>query len=81
MNRIVQVIKYNEMHWVNPWVSTRDLKKRMHERDALKAKAVRSKDINDWARFKKSDNAVNNEVKLSKQNYYECEIYRNEGNL
>ena len=53
----------------------------MHERDALKAKAVRSKDINDWARFKKSDNAVNNEVKLSKQNYYECEIYRNGGYL
>ena len=34
----------------------------MHERDILKIKAIRSKDIYDWAAFKKARNSVNNEA-------------------
>ena len=42
----------------------------MHERDILKIKAIRSKDIYDWAAFKKARNSVNNEIKLAKKAYY-----------
>ena len=33
-------------------------------------KAIRSKDIYDWAAFKKARNSVNNESKLAKKAYY-----------
>ena len=39
----------------------------MHERDILKIKAIRSKDIYDWAAFKKARNSVNNELILRRK--------------
>ncbi len=45
----------------SPWI-TPELKRHMHERDILKIKAIRSKDIYDWAAFKK---AAFNKMKLN----------------
>ena len=53
----------------------------MHERDILKIKAIRSKDIYDWAAFKKARNSVNNEVKLAKKAYYMKAFHENESNV
>ena len=64
----------------SPWITT-ELKKRMHERDILKIKAIRSKDIYDWAAFKKACNSVNNEIKLAKKAYYMKAFHENESNV
>ncbi len=48
----------------SPWI-TPELKRHMHERDILKIKAIRSKDIYDWAAFKKARNSVNNAIKFA----------------
>ena len=53
----------------SPWI-TFELKKRMHNRNILKIKAIRSKDPFDWMQFKKQSNMVNNEIRLAKQSYY-----------
>ena len=53
----------------SPWI-TSELKKRMHNRNILKIKAIRSKDPFDWMQFKKQRNIVNNEIRLAKQSYY-----------
>ena len=53
----------------SPW-TTPELKRHMHERDVLKIKAIQSKDIHDWAAFKKARNSVNNEIKLAKKAHY-----------
>ena len=53
----------------------------MHERDILKIKAIRSKDIYDWATFKKARNSVNNEIKLAKRAYYMKTFHENESNV
>ena len=42
----------------SPWI-TADLKERMHNRDTLKIKAIKSNDPHDWANFKKMRNKVN----------------------
>ena len=39
------------------------LKERMHNRDTLKIKAVKSNDPHDWANFKRMRNKVNTEIK------------------
>ena len=53
----------------SPWI-TPELKRRMHERDILRIKAIESKDIHDWAAFKKARNSVRNEIKLANKAYY-----------
>ena len=42
----------------------------MHEREILRIKAIESKDIHDWAAFKKARNSVRNEIKLANKAYY-----------
>ena len=49
---------------------TSDLKKRKHDRDIAKLKAMRSKNSLDWADFKRLRNRVNSEIKLAKARYY-----------
>jgi len=63
----------------SPWI-TQQLKQRMHERNVLKLKAIRSNDPSDWRALKKCCNAVNNEVKLVKEMYYRNAFQENEGN-
>ena len=48
-----------------PWI-TSELKKRMHDQNILKIKAIKSNDRNDWIRFKKQKNLI----RSAKQNYY-----------
>ncbi len=69
----IDVLAINET-WPNSTISDNDvylpgftleLKRHMHERDILKIKAIRCKDIYDWAVFKKARNSVNNEIKLA----------------
>ncbi|XP_078377802.1 uncharacterized protein LOC144660957 [Oculina patagonica] len=54
----------------SPWI-TSELKKRMRHRDFLKIKAMKTSDPNDWTQFKKQRNAVNTEIRLAKQVYYQ----------
>ena len=53
----------------SPWI-TSQLKQRFHARDILKLKATRSGDPDDWCKFKKLRNTVNNEIKRAKECYY-----------
>ena len=46
------------------WI-TADLKKRMHNRDTLKIKAIKSNDPLDWANFKRMRNKINTEIKAA----------------
>ena len=64
----------------SPWI-TPEIKRQMHERDVLKIKAIRSKDICDWTAFKKARNSVNNEIKLAKKTYYMNAFHENENNM
>ena len=64
----------------SPWI-TPESKKHMHERDILKIKAIRSKDIYDWAAFRKARNSVNNEIKHAKKAYYMKAFHENESNV
>ena len=62
----------------SPWI-TPHLKKRTHPRNILKLKAVRSKNADDWLKSKKCRNAVNNEIKHAKEQYYKkCPLQDNE---
>ena len=45
-------------------------KKFMHNRDTLKIKAIKSKDLHDWANFKRVCNKVNTEIKAAKEWFY-----------
>ena len=60
---------------------TPELKRHMHKRDILKIKAIRSKDIYDWAAFKKARNSVNNEIKFAKKGHYMNAFHENESNV
>ena len=53
----------------SPWI-TSELKKRMHERDIMKLKAIRSKNPQDWGEFKRLRNKVNCKIKIAKESYY-----------
>ncbi len=64
----------------SPWI-TPELKRHMHERDILKIKAIRSKDIYDWAAFKKARNSVNNEIKFAKKAHYMNAFHENESSV
>lgn len=50
----------------SPWI-TPQLKKRLHERDILKLIVTPSGNADDWRKFKKIRNSINNEVKLAKK--------------
>ena len=63
----------------SPWI-TPDLKQRMHDRNKLKRKAIKSRDPNDWKAFKRARNLVNNTVKISKQHYYKTAFDNHKGN-
>lgn len=52
----------------------------MIERDKLKSRAVKSNDVEDWQKFKKSKNRVNNEIKNAKNTYYQQHFKSNAGN-
>lgn len=54
----------------SPWI-TAELKKLMHDRDILKIKVSKSNDPNEWAHFRKRRNAVNREIRLAKQAYFQ----------
>ena len=64
----------------SPWITPK-LKQNMHKRDILKLKAIRSKDTNDWAIFKRFRNYVTNEIKLAKENYYLNAFHQNNQNM
>ena len=59
--------------------STPHLKKRMHDRDILKLKALHSNVSNDWLAFKGCRNSVNAEIKQTKKSYYKNALHANEG--
>ena len=50
----------------SPWI-TSELKKLMHERDIMKLKAIRSKNSQDWGKFKRLRNKVNSKIKIAKK--------------
>ena len=63
----------------SPWI-TPDLKRRMHDRNKLKRKAIKTRDPNDWNAFKRARNSVNNLVKTSKERYYKNAFDYHKGN-
>lgn len=63
----------------SPWI-TPLLKQRMHERDVLKLKAIRSNDSIDWSVYKKCRNSVNIEIGQAKELYYKNAFHENVGN-
>ena len=67
-------IRACKSEWITP-----QLKKRMHFRDTLKIKATRSGSASDWSQFKKCRNAVNNEIKQAKEQYFKNALRVNEG--
>ena len=52
-----------------PWL-TEEIKKQMNDRDGLLRKARRSKNHNDWIRYKTFKNRVNNVIKRAKSKYH-----------
>ena len=70
-NQILQIVdKHAPIHLKrvrsknSPWI-TAGLKERMHNRDTLKIKAIKSNDPQDWANFKRMRNKVNTEIKAA----------------
>ena len=62
----------------SPWI-TSQLKKRLHARDILKLKATRSGNAEDWRKFKKLRNIVNNEIKRAKECHYKHALNEYQG--
>ena len=60
----------------SPWI-TSELKKRMHERDIMKLKAIRSKNPQDWGEFKQLRNKVNSDIRILKESYYKQSFTEN----
>ena len=56
---------------------TAGLKERMHNRDTLKIKAIKSNDPHDWANFKRMRNKVNTEIKVAKKVCYNNKFIEN----
>ena len=50
----------------SPWISI-DLKQRMHMRDVLKIKAIKSNNPHDWANFRGIRHKVNTNIKSAKE--------------
>ena len=62
-----------------PWINSAS-KKGMRCRDAAKRIAVRTKNPQDWANYRKLQNRINNEVKTTKASYYHNSFVQSEGN-
>ena len=56
------------------WI-TIDLKKRMHERDVMKIRAMKSNNSLDWANFKRIRNKVSSNFKSAKELFYNNRFY------
>ena len=56
-----------------PWINS-TLMKVMRCRDAAKRKAVRKKNPQDWANYRKLRNQINNNVKTTKASYYHTSL-------
>ena len=52
----------------------------MRNRDAAKKKAMASNDPHDWAKYKKLQNTINNNIKTSKASYYSNAFIQSKGN-
>ena len=63
----------------SPWITSL-LKDKMHRRDVLKIKAIRSNDTQDWLSFKKMRNFVNSEIFYAKQAYFKNSFNDNKDN-
>ena len=63
----------------SPWI-TLQLKKRVHCKDVLKVRAIRSGNACDWMIFKKFRNAVNSEIEQAKEKFFKNALRENEGN-
>ena len=60
----------------SPWI-TSELKKRVHERDIMKLKAIRSKNPQDWGEFKRLRNKFNSDIRIVKESYYKQSFTEN----
>ena len=56
------------------------LKNDMRFRDAAKKKAIKTKNLHDWANYRKLRNKINNNVKTTKASYYHNSLIQSEGN-
>ena len=52
----------------------------MRDRDAGKRKAIRLDDPRDWANYKKLQNIINNNIKITKASYYSNAFIQSKGN-
>ena len=59
-----------------PWL-TEEIKKQMNDRDGLLRNAKRSKNHNDWIRYKNFKNKVNNAIKRAKSKYHKNLLDKN----
>ena len=62
-----------------PWINSA-LMKGMRCRDVAKRKAVRTKNPQDWATYRKLQNEINKNVKTTKASYYHTSLTQSEGN-
>ena len=62
-----------------PWINSTFMKG-MCCRDAIKRKAVRTKNPQDWANYRKLRNSVNNNVNTTKATYYHASLTQSEKN-
>jgi len=67
--------KLNNIPWINL-----ALKNDMHSGGAAKKKAIKTKNPQDWANYKKLRNKINNKVKTTKASYYHNSLIQYEGN-
>ena len=67
--------KLNNIPWINS-----SLKNGMRCRDAAKKKAIRTKNPQDWANYRKLQNKINSKVKTTKASYYHNNVIQCEGN-
>ena len=52
----------------------------MRDRDAAKRKAIALNDPRDWAKCKKMQNTINNNIKTSKASFYSNALSQSKGN-
>ena len=62
-----------------PWINS-GLKKGMRCRDTAKRKAIKIKNAQEWANYRKLQNRINNKVKTTKASYYHNSFIQSEGN-
>ena len=69
----IRRIRTSKSTWITPQL------KRMHYKDVLKVKAIRSGNAFYWLMFKKCHNAINNEIKQAKEQFFKHAL-REKGN-